>query len=254
MLKACKKCGDEKPLEAFPKCKEARDGRAGSCTSCKTGADRARGLTPRQKQLMAERSRRWKAANADKWAAQKLVQNERRRRRDGCRRMADIAAEAAARDTERRSICDARRAEQRAKPWNAPALTDAERWRIRYRTDTEYQISERVRAQLRKERRGERYMKLARAALRSEGKSPTFERVVGYSISALRAHIERQFTRRMNWVAFCKGRIHIDHILPISSFDVGTVDGFRAAWALTNLRPSWARDNIAKASRRTHLI
>ena len=67
-------------------------------------------------------------------------------------------------------------------------------------------------------------------------------------------HLERQFLPGMTWGN--RGEWHIDHIVPLASFTFTSPDDpeFRAAWALTNLRPLWAKDNIRKSAKRTHLI
>lgn len=79
-----------------------------------------------------------------------------------------------------------------------------------------------------------------------------------YSKADLRAHLERQFLGGMEWINY--GTVwHVDHILPQASFKIDPDDParcreFQACWALTNLRPLWKRDNLAKNARRTHLI
>ena len=80
--------------------------------------------------------------------------------------------------------------------------------------------------------------------------------VLGFTPDDLAAHIEKQFTKGMDWAAFNRGEIHIDHIRPLCSFQFQTPDDpqFREAWALTNLRPLWATDNVRKSAKRTHLI
>jgi hypothetical protein len=52
------------------------------------------------------------------------------------------------------------------------------------------------------------------------------------------------------------GKWHIDHIIPLSSFRFTSMDDpeFRAAWALSNLRPMWATENILKGARRLTLL
>lgn len=76
----------------------------------------------------------------------------------------------------------------------------------------------------------------------------------GYIIAELHCHLERQFKGRMSWAAFLAGKIHIDHIVPLSSFDLSDEREFRAAWALSNLRPMWAKANLEKASKRVVMI
>lgn len=81
--------------------------------------------------------------------------------------------------------------------------------------------------------------------LRSGQKKSRTLAALGYDIEELRRHIERQFTKGMSWNRFLAGEIHIDHILPVSGFDIRQVGDqeFMACWALTNLRPMWAEDN-----------
>lgn len=79
--------------------------------------------------------------------------------------------------------------------------------------------------------------------------------LVPYSLQELIAHIERQFTRGMTWQNWGP-YWHLDHIIPVSSFKFTSADcaEFRACWALTNLRPLRAQENIRKSAKRTLLI
>lgn len=93
-----------------------------------------------------------------------------------------------------------------------------------------------------------------RRALRDRKDGKSWEALVGYTASDLAAHIERQFTKGMGWHNMREW--HVDHIIPLVSFSYdGPCDPeFRAAWALTNLRPLWARDNMRKHAKVQHLI
>lgn len=77
---------------------------------------------------------------------------------------------------------------------------------------------------------------------------------LGYTTDDLRLHLERQFTRGMTWKAFMEGRIHIDHRVPLVAFNLEDEDEFKAAWAITNLQPLWAEDNVRKGARREVLL
>lgn len=81
-----------------------------------------------------------------------------------------------------------------------------------------------------------------------------WEELVGYTLGDLVSHLERQFCRGMTWGNM--GDWHIDHIVPKSSFEYASASdqGFRDAWALTNLRPLWAEENQRKHAKRLHLI
>ena len=91
-------------------------------------------------------------------------------------------------------------------------------------------------------------------SLRDGKNGRSWEALVGYAATDLMAHLERQFLPGMTWSN--RNRWHIDHIVPVSSFEFTTPDcpGFKAAWALSNLRPLWATENIRKSAKRTHLI
>jgi len=81
-----------------------------------------------------------------------------------------------------------------------------------------------------------------------------WETLVGYTLSQLMRHIERQFTQGMSWDNY--GEWQVDHIIAASSFKYATAEDseFKACWALTNLRPLWAPDNIRKGDKRIFLI
>jgi len=67
-------------------------------------------------------------------------------------------------------------------------------------------------------------------------------------------HLERQFLSGMSWGN--RSEWHIDHIRPLASFSFEAVDDpdFKAAWALTNLRPLWGADNIRKGAKLDYLV
>ena len=139
-------------------------------------------------------------------------------------------------------------------PWANPRLSEAERYRIQYRMDLDFNLKERVRRQHTKKAKRDGVQELIRGAIRRNGTSSRVEELCGYSIAELRQHIERQFTKGMTWDRFMAGEIHIDHIVPQKSFDLQDDTEWRACWALTNLRPVWAKDNLEKGSRALYLL
>ena len=70
--------------------------------------------------------------------------------------------------------------------------------------------------------------------------------MLGYSPKELKEHLESQFTDGMSWDNMSEW--HIDHIRPVSSFNFTTTEceDFKKCWALENLQPLWAADNLAK--------
>lgn len=128
-------------------------------------------------------------------------------------------------------------------------------FRIRYQNDAEFNLKQRVRAQVKKS--GEKYRNLAemmRYSIKRRRTSQTLRRVIGVTAEQLRAHLERQFTKGMNWDRFLAGEIHIDHIVPRTAFNLHCEDDIAACWSLPNLRPMWARDNLEKRDKRVSLL
>ena len=70
--------------------------------------------------------------------------------------------------------------------------------------------------------------------------------LVNYTIGDLKSHLESLFMPGMTWEN--RSKWHIDHIRPISSFNFKSHEDeeFKECWALKNLRPLWAKENIAK--------
>jgi hypothetical protein len=68
---------------------------------------------------------------------------------------------------------------------------------------------------------------------------------LGCSSSDAVKHIEKQFKRGMTWANH--GKVwHIDHIVPLASFDLSNDDHVLMCCHYTNLQPMWASDNIRK--------
>lgn len=68
----------------------------------------------------------------------------------------------------------------------------------------------------------------------------------GYSPRQLTEHIEAQWRPGMSWSNYGRGGWVIDHIRPLSSFDLTTPEQIVQCFALDNLQPLWERENRAK--------
>lgn len=77
-----------------------------------------------------------------------------------------------------------------------------------------------------------------------------------YTIQELREHLEKQFTLEMNWSNYgpaIEGEFHwqIDHIVPQSALPYDSFEhpNFLKCWALENLRPLEAFENLRKSNK-----
>jgi hypothetical protein len=127
----------------------------------------------------------------------------------------------------------------RNKQWNEENADHLRRYRAERRKDPAYRLHVRL-------------VSGVRQAARTTKDITRFVKGMDYTVGELRAHLEKQFLRGMSWEKMSLW--HIDHIVPVSSFDLSTDEGIHKAWALPNLRPLWAKDNRKKAAKRTHLL
>ena len=77
-------------------------------------------------------------------------------------------------------------------------------------------------------------------------KSAKSKECLGCDHDHLKKHIESQFIEGMTWENHGTHGWHIDHIIPLSVFDLSNHEDQRKAFHYTNLRPLWWQDNIAK--------
>jgi hypothetical protein len=68
--------------------------------------------------------------------------------------------------------------------------------------------------------------------------------MLGCSFETAHKHLERQFTKGMNWGN--QGEWHIDHIIPLAS--AKTEEDLINLCHYTNLQPLWAKDNLSKGA------
>lgn len=189
---------------------DVRYASTGVCKTCgRESAKRLNGAAP-EKSLA--RGRAWRAKNRD-------AHNQRRREK-----------RAASRERERRL----------AKEWREknPEKVRATRRKsyAKNRLDPSFRLNCAIRAGVN--------VSLTRGAKGGQ----KWENLVGYSLSALKRHLEKQFLDGMSWENYGSGGWEVDHIVPLSAFNFASPDDvdFRRAWALSNLRPLWRSDNRSK--------
>jgi hypothetical protein len=87
-------------------------------------------------------------------------------------------------------------------------------------------------------------------SLKKNKKGRKWESLVGYTLNDLMIHLEKQFKPWMSWENWGKGKgkWNIDHIKPKSLFHYTSPEDqeFKECWALSNLRPLEAHENLVK--------
>lgn len=106
--------------------------------------------------------------------------------------------------------------------------------RKRYREDINYRISELLRCRL-------------HIALTDKTKKRKTLEYAGCSIEELKQYLEKQFQPGMSWDKY--GLWRIDHIIPLSSFDLSKKEQIKKSCHYTNLQLLWAKDNLKKGNK-----
>jgi hypothetical protein len=77
-----------------------------------------------------------------------------------------------------------------------------------------------------------------------------WEDLVGYTREDIMEHLEKQFDENMSWNNY-GSYWHIDHIIPVSYFNYTSYEDkeFKECWALSNLQPLEAKENLIKSNK-----
>lgn len=88
--------------------------------------------------------------------------------------------------------------------------------------------------------------------LKSKNINKTFQshiKFLGCSAKQLKEYLENQFKENMSWNNHGLYGWHIDHIKPLSSFDLTIEEQVKQACHYTNLQPLWAEENLSKGDK-----
>lgn len=79
----------------------------------------------------------------------------------------------------------------------------------------------------------------------------SWEKLVNFSFEEFKKRFEKLFADGMSWDNYGRNGWHVDHIIPISAFNFEKPedDDFKRCWALSNLQPMWAKENISKGNK-----
>lgn len=214
MTKVCNKCTIEKSIEDFYRNKDSKDGHKNICKEC-----------------CNDGHAKYVTANAEK------VREQRKRHRQ--ENLEEISAKDKQRNLKNR---DQRKASYKVYYWNnrEKILTShpSSSYKDRRDRDPQFKISGNLRNRLNQ-------------AIKLDSKKGSAIRDLGCSVSELKTYLESKFHPGMNWNNYGKGpgKWNIDHIVPLSAFDLQDRQHLILACYYINLQPLWWEDNIDKGSR-----
>lgn len=104
----------------------------------------------------------------------------------------------------------------------------------KYKNDIQYNLNARVRTALNQCLKGKNGQKS--------------EKLLGYSRKTLLIHLETTMKDKMSWDNYLSGKIHVDHVVPITAFEINSFvsETFKLCWDLKNLRLEWGDKNLIK--------
>lgn len=106
--------------------------------------------------------------------------------------------------------------------------------RKKYREDVQYKLKRVLRRRFHK-------------ALKKGYKHGSVVDSLGCTTLELKNYLQNKFKDGMSWENH--GEWHIDHIRPLSGFDLTDREQFLKACHYTNLQPLWAKENIMKSNK-----
>lgn len=252
--KVCSKCGKNLPLVKFHKDSSKPSGHRSDCTEC---------CMPVKKKYYSKNK---KKLNKLAWEREKS--NPVLRDRGKKRRLEYSRSEKGKlKQKEWKNANPSKKVYNRTKEQMEKIRESKRRYRDKNREEINRRARNSVRKPISKEKlkeykkreydkiKNNPYLKLihyTRARLNSvlKGGTKTFS-VSGcilFSREEFMNHIESLFTEGMSWENYGKEGWHIDHIRPLSSFDLYQEDQVIEANSLANLQPMWGSENCSKGS------
>jgi hypothetical protein len=231
-LKRCTKCGIEKVASAefFHKTSRNKNGLRECCRDCRASE------YSKNRDVEREKRRKFYSENRER-----LTEISRQYYRDNTDRQKEMAKKRWLKNRDRNiSLSKIRQAIKRDEYLAHKRKYSNDRFRDLYKKEINFTLKHRTLA-------------LLRTTLKRFGakKSARMIDLLGYDLSDLRSHLESKFRDGMTWERFMSGEIHIDHIRPVSSFNISSdrCEEFKECWSLSNLQPLWAIDNLKKGSK-----
>jgi len=234
--KICAKCLLEQPIENFGINRQAKDGRYFKCKSCRYIENRSSEQRERQK-LANERHRKTEGykkkmlLHGAKYRKSELGIINRKKyvseHKDELKNYMKEYAQKWAQTPE--GIASRKKAQSKLyyKDIEKSRAYQREAYQKR-KQSIEYRLNDAISSSI-------------YDALKERKNGRRWEKIVGYTLSDIMIHLESLFLDGMSWDNY--GKWHIDHIIPRYTF---TIDQIKECWALSNLQPLWAEDNMHK--------
>ena len=246
MVKVCTKCKVEKELTEFNKHKISKDGLAYNCKSCnkehlkKYYHDNKERLKERNKEYHKVNKEFYKEYNKQYYQCNKEHIKEYTKKYIECNKEHIKEYKKKWYNDNKERIKEIRKQcrednKEYMKQWRKANRENINRYQKQKRdTDPLFKLKDNLRNR-------------TRYAFKNKGysKNTKTQKMLGVDWDIVKKHIQRQFTKGMNWNNY--GEWHIDHIIPLAS--AKTPERLKQLCHYTNLQPMWAVDNLSKSNK-----
>lgn len=224
-MKKCTSCNEDKPVQHFHKSSKSKDGLQSQCKVCRN--KKSSEYFSSNKEKCIESSKRWTKANKNRVNELKKIRRLKNKGTDKQEKQKTYSKD----EIKRR---------YRKNMLNESWLKNRRIKRAVYEKKRRLNLLKRIENQIR-----------CRTALALIGKVKLhkYQEYIGCSTEQLKSYLESKFQPGMGWHNWGRDGWHIDHIIPISSFDLNDTDQFKKAFHYTNLQPLWAEDNLKKGAK-----
>jgi len=216
--KICSKCKEVKPIKEFNKRKNSRCGAASWCKQCikehkKNDAIRIR---IRDRKYYIDNIEKIKKYHAERYISkkEKILEHCKIYQKNNIEKIREYGKEYREKNVDKKRESD----------------------KNRTKVDPKFRLNHNIR-------------KAIWWSLKGNKNGKSWEYLLGYTLQDLISHLEKLFKLGMTWENY--GKWHIDHIVPqcLWQFNSYTDREFKQCWALCNLQPLWALENISKNGR-----
>jgi len=120
-------------------------------------------------------------------------------------------------------------------------------WEQKHKDYLHLQQGERIKTDL-KYNLNRRMSSAIRISIKGNKNGRHWEDLVGYKLIDLIKHLKFTIPEGYSWNDFLQGKLHIDHIIPISAFNYNKPEhiDFKRCWSLDNLRLLPSKENFIK--------
>ena len=244
--KVCNKCGIEKDVDKFHKCRNTKDGYKYTCKECRKEDTKI--YIEKNKDIIKTKIRKFRETNKGYIQTNR---NYREKNRDFVLKLKKDWSKSENGKVSKQKYYENNKilVRKRVKKYRKDNVDKIKENEKKKRQTPEYRLY--MNGYVKKHRnlkphlyawRTVLYGSLKRLGTKKEGH--TIE-ILGYSAIELKLHMESKFKEGMSWENW--GKWHIDHIKPISKFNKDEKPS--VVNALDNLQPLWESENLTKSNK-----